>query len=123
MSKRKHSSAFWFTVLICAVIVVATICMAQKAHSQAFCPGNYRFPVERCWQTVKPALPPQHHLAPHAAPPVLPATACRVYVVGQDDPVTAWIPCWKADRQARGLSRMGVYSWVERKKRKIGVKP
>jgi hypothetical protein len=44
---------------------------------------------------------------------VRPATACRVYVVGQDDPVTAWIPCWKADRIARGFSRMGVYAWVE----------
>jgi hypothetical protein len=46
---------------------------------------------------------------------VRPATACRVYVVGQDDPVTAWIPCWKADRIARGFSRMGVYTWVESK--------
>jgi len=66
-------------------------------------------------QTFKPALPAQHHLAPHTAPPVRPATACRVYVVGQDDPVTAWIPCWKADRIARGFSRMGVYTWVESK--------
>ena len=66
-------------------------------------------------QTVKPAPPAQHQAAPHTTPPVRPATACRVYVVGQDDPVTAWIPCWKADRIARGFSRMGVYTWVESK--------
>jgi len=90
---HRIAAAAWYALLI-ALFLLAYRCKAQ---------------------IVKPALPAQHHLAPHTAPPVRPATACRVYVVGQDDPVTAWIPCWKADRIARGFSRMGVYTWVESK--------
>lgn len=73
-------------------------------------------------QTVKPALPPQHQVAPHTAPPVRPATACRVWLVYQlgSTPVTNWEPCSEAQRTVTWLATHGVYAWVEKK---IGVKP
>jgi hypothetical protein len=64
-------------------------------------------------QTVKQALPPQHQTAPHTAPPVRPATACRV--VTSTGPVTGWGPCGKDHRTAQRLTAHGSYAWVERK--------
>jgi hypothetical protein len=69
-------------------------------------------------QTVKPAMPAQHHLAPRAAPPVRPATACRVCTAS--GPVTGWEPCSKAHRTAQRLTAHGFYAWVESK---TGGKP
>jgi hypothetical protein len=64
-------------------------------------------------QTVKPALPPQHHTAPQTAPPVRPATACRV--VTSTGPVTGWGPCSKAHRTAQRLTAHGLWAGVESK--------
>jgi hypothetical protein len=93
---HRIAAAAWYALLI-ALFLLAYRCKAQ---------------------IVKPALPAQHHLAPHTAPPVRPATACRVCTAS--GPVTGWEPCSKAHRTAQRLTAHGFYAWVESK---TGGKP
>jgi len=133
------SAAVWYALLI-AIFILAFRCKAQtvvdhppvcyaspdkieqmksaivEAHG-----GEIYFEVNDCkWHSgknprnsVKPALSPQHHLAPHTAPPVRPATACRVCTAS--GPVTGWEPCGKAHRTAQRLTTYWFYVWVESK--------
>jgi hypothetical protein len=100
MTDRAINRVSFFVAL---ALALALLFLAERsAHSQA----------------VKPALPPQHQVAPHTAPPVRPATACRVCTAS--GPVTGWESCGKAIRTAQRRTAHGSYAWVERK---TGGKP